>query len=62
MYIENITITASYYENALSKSVNSLSLCVIVFLSYCKPSHCYVSNKSILFCLITMSFLSRLDS
>lgn len=56
MNSKNITFSSSYDEKALSKSVNSSSLHDNVFLSYCKVTHCYLSNKSNLYCLITMSF------
>jgi hypothetical protein len=56
MYRENKTITSSYDEKALFSRGTSSSLYTIVFLSYYKASHCYLSNKSNLYCLITMSF------
>jgi ribosomal protein L37AE/L43A len=61
MYRENKTITNSYDEKALFSRGTSSSLYTIVFLSYCRASHCYLSNKSNLYCLITMSFLTSVS-
>ena len=61
MYRENKTITSSYDEKALFSHGTSSSLYTIVFLSYYKASHCYLSNKSNLYCLITMSFLTSVS-
>ena len=61
MNSKSSTFSSSYDEKALSKSANFSSLYTIVFLSYYKASHCYLSNKSNTYCLITMSFLTSVS-
>jgi hypothetical protein len=58
MYREIDKFNNRYDEKALFFSPNLSSLFFFVLLSYYNIRHCYISNKTNLYCLITMSFLN----